>query len=42
MKLSWWKLIVGFILYLFFHQIYDLFPGNVVAALLGERISGVL
>ena len=41
MKLSWWKLIVGFIFYLFFHQIYDIFPGSIVGAILGERISGV-
>ena len=41
MKFSWWKLIVGFILYLFFHQIYRIFPGNSVAALLGEGISAI-
>lgn len=41
MKLAWWKLIVGFILYLFFHQVYRIFPGNPVAALVGEGITAI-
>jgi len=41
MKLAWWKLIVGFILYLFFHQVYKIFPGNPIAALLGEGIQAI-
>ena len=41
MKLAWWKLIVGFVLYLFFHQVYRIFPGNPVAALLGEGITAI-
>ena len=41
MKFSWWKLIVGFILYLFFHQVYRIFPGNPVAALVGEGITAI-
>ena len=41
MKLAWWKLILGFVLYLFFHQIYQIFPGNPIAALLGEGITAI-
>jgi len=41
MKFVWWKLVVGFILYLFFHQVYKIFPGAFVAVLLGESISAV-
>ena len=41
MKLTWWKLIVGFVLYLFFHQVYRIFPDNLIAALLGEGISAI-
>lgn len=41
MKLTWWKLIVGFVLYLFFHQVYQIFPGNLVATLLGEGITAI-
>ena len=39
-KLSWWKLIVGFLFYLFFHQIYDWMP-NTLGAILGESIGSV-
>ena len=31
-KFSWWKLIVGYLLYLFFHQLYDWFPGTILGA----------
>ena len=40
MKFSWWKLIVGFLFYLFFHQIYDWMP-NTLGAILGESIGSV-
>jgi len=39
-KLSWWKLIVGFLFYLFFHQLYDWMP-NTLGAILGESIGSV-
>lgn len=41
MKFSWWKFIVGYILYVFFHQIYDIFPGTWVGIIFGEGIESV-
>jgi hypothetical protein len=41
MKFSWWKFILGFILYLFFHEFYDLADGSVIGWILGEGIGGV-
>ena len=41
MKFSWWKFIVGYILYLFFHEIYDIFPGTLVGTIFGEGIESV-
>lgn len=38
---AWWKLIVGYLLYVFFHQAYDLLGGNVLGAILGEGIGGI-
>lgn len=41
MKFSWWKFIVGYILYIFFHQIYDIFPGTWVGIIFGEGIESI-
>jgi len=40
-KFPWWKLILGFVLFLLFHQVYDLLSGSVLGALLGEGIDSV-
>ncbi|GAB4423574.1 MAG: hypothetical protein Kow002_13130 [Anaerolineales bacterium] len=40
-KFSWWKFIVGYILYVFFHEIYDLTGGNVLGVILGEGIESI-
>jgi hypothetical protein len=37
----WWKFIAGYLLYLVFHQIYDLTGGNLVGVILGEGIESV-
>ena len=37
----WWKLIVGFLLFIFFHQIYDILGGGTLAAILGEGIESI-
>ncbi len=41
MSFPWWKLIVGYLFYLLFHQIYDLTGGNLLGAILGEGIQSV-
>ena len=40
-KFPWWKLIAGFLLFLFFHQIYDILAGGTLAAILGEGIKSI-
>lgn len=40
-KFAWWKLIAGYLLFVFFHQIYDLLGGGTLAAILGEGIESV-
>lgn len=40
-KFPWLKLIGGYLLYLFFHQIYDILGGGTLGALLGEGIESV-
>ena len=40
-KFSWWKLVVGFVFYLFFHQLYDWIPNTIIGAILGESIGSV-
>ncbi len=37
----WWKFILGYALYVFFHQIYDLTSGSVIGAILGEGIGSI-
>ena len=40
-RFPWWKLIVGFLLFIFFHQIYDILGGGTLAAILGEGIESI-
>lgn len=40
-KFPWLKMIGGYLLYLFFHQIYNILGGGTVGALLGEGIESV-
>ena len=40
-KFAWWKLIVGFVFYLFFHQLYDWIPDTIIGAILGESIGSI-
>ena len=40
MKCSWWKFIVGFLLYLFFHQAYNLLPGA-LGLIFGEGFGSI-
>ena len=40
-KFPWWKLIVGYLLFLFFHQIYGILGGGTLAAILGEGIESI-
>ena len=40
-KFSWWKFILGYIFYVFFHQIYDLLGGNTAGMILGEGIGSI-
>ncbi len=40
-KFQWWKLIVGYLFFLFFHQIYDILGGGTLAAILGEGIESI-
>lgn len=40
-KFRWWKLIAGYLFFIFFHQIYDILGGGVVATILGEGIESI-
>ena len=40
-KFPWWKFILGFILYLLFHELHDLLGGNMIGVILSEAIDGV-
>jgi hypothetical protein len=40
-KFSWWKLIVGYLFFLFFHQIYDILGGGTLGAILGEGFESI-
>ena len=41
MKFPWWKLILGYLLFVFFHQLIDIIPGTFVGNLFGEGIESV-
>ena len=40
-KFPWWKLFIGYIFFLFFHQIYGSLGGGMLAAILGEGIESI-
>lgn len=40
-KFPWWKLIAGYLFFLFFHQIYGWVGGGTLAAILGEGIESI-
>ncbi|MBV6397309.1 MAG: hypothetical protein HFACDABA_02919 [Anaerolineales bacterium] len=40
-KLAWWKLVAGYLFFVFFHQIYDILGGGPLAAILGEGIESI-
>lgn len=40
-KFQWWKLIAGFVLFLFFHQVFSLVGGGTLGAILGEGIESI-
>jgi hypothetical protein len=40
-KFPWWKLIVGYLLFLFFHQVYGIVGGGTLGAILGESIESI-
>jgi len=40
-KFQWWKLVAGFALFIFFHQIYDILGGGTLGAILGEGIESI-
>lgn len=40
-KFPWAKFIIGYVLYIFFHQIYDILGGSTLGALIGEGIESV-
>lgn len=40
-KFPWWKLITGFVLFIIFHQSYDLMGGGMISAVLGERFESI-
>ena len=40
-KFHWWKLVVGYLFFLFFHQIYDILGGGTLASILGEGIESI-
>ena len=40
-KFPWWKLVVGFVLFIFFHQIYNILGGGTLGSLLGEGFESI-
>lgn len=40
-KFQWWKLIVGYLLFVFFHQANDIVGGGTLGAILGEGIESI-
>ena len=40
-RFPWWKLVAGYLLFVFFHQIYDILGGGTLATILGERIESI-
>jgi hypothetical protein len=40
-KFQWWKLVVGYLFFLFFHEVYGLLGGGTLASILGEGIESI-
>lgn len=40
-KFQWWKLVAGYLLFLFFHQIYSILGGNILGRILGEGFESI-
>ena len=40
-KFPWWKLVAGYLFFLFFHQIYSILGGGTLATILGEGIESI-
>jgi hypothetical protein len=40
-KFAWWKLIAGYLFFVFFHEIYGILGGGTLAAILGEGIESI-
>lgn len=40
-KFQWWKLIAGYLLFIFFHQVYDILGGSLLGRILGEGIESI-
>jgi purine-cytosine permease-like protein len=40
-KFPWWKLVTGFVLFIFFHQIYGILGGGIAGAVLGESFESI-
>ena len=40
-KFMWWKLLAGYLFFIFFHQIYDILGGGTLAVILGEGIESI-
>jgi hypothetical protein len=40
-RFQWWKLIVGYLFFLFFHEVYGMLGGGTLASILGEGIESI-
>ncbi len=40
-KFRWWKALAGYLLFVLFHQIYDILGGGIAGAILGEGIESI-
>jgi hypothetical protein len=40
-RFAWWKLIAGFLFFVFFHEVYGILGRGTLAALLGEGIESI-
>lgn len=40
-RFPWWKLLAGYLLFVFFHQIYGILGGGTLATILGEGIESI-
>ncbi len=40
-KFEWWKLVTGYLMFIFFHEFYKLTGGSVIGAVFGEAIDAI-